>query len=98
MRAGFGEDGRGQEAEVVAWYCPEIASEQGPGKYYGLPGLILKVEEPASVIQCTNIELYPEKFEEIDRPEEGQTITAREYAEKLREFARERQRDRGRRN
>lgn len=31
---------------VNAWYCDEITINDGPGIYWGLPGLILKVEAP----------------------------------------------------
>lgn len=33
-----------KNSTITAWYTPEIKSEQGPFVYWGLPGLILKIE------------------------------------------------------
>ena len=101
MRGGLGggpATGSAEPAEIVAWYCPEIKSDQGPGKYWGLPGLILQVEEERSLIQCTNIELFPKDFEEVVIPQEGEPVSAEAYRAKLRKFFEERRRERGRRN
>lgn len=89
---------RSESAEIVAWYCPEIKSDQGPGRYWGLPGLILEVEEPNAITRCTNIELYPENFRGVTFPEDGKAITAAEYASKLKAFWEARREARSNRN
>ncbi len=32
-----------KQIEVVAWYTPQIPVSNGPGEYWGLPGLILEI-------------------------------------------------------
>ncbi|RNC67102.1 GLPGLI family protein [Proteiniphilum sp. X52] len=48
----------------TAWFATEIPIGNGPWKFGGLPGLILKVydEERQFVFECVGIESYPEKF------------------------------------
>ena len=41
-----------KEVEVVAWYTPQIPVNQGPGEYWGLPGLILEINEGRTTILC----------------------------------------------
>lgn len=42
----------------TAWYAPEIAINEGPWKFWGLPGLILKIEDDKQnyVFECVAIE------------------------------------------
>ena len=42
----------------IAWYTPEIAVSEGPWKFWGLPGLILKVEDDKGhySFECVAIE------------------------------------------
>lgn len=95
---GNGQEGAGAQMEVVAWYCPEIASNQGPGRYWGLPGLILEVEEPNALIQCVNIELFPEGLKSVEFPGDGEIISSAEYAQKMRAIWEERRNSRPQRN
>lgn len=98
MRGGGSDESQRSPVEVTAWYCPEIKSDQGPGRYWGLPGLILEVETSNTLIRCTNIELFPEGLDAVNLPEEGTVITAREYGEKLMKFWEERREQRQQRN
>lgn len=40
---------------ITAWYCLSVPVSDGPGPYYGLPGLILDVEAPEAVYRCQSI-------------------------------------------
>ena len=68
-----------KEIEVVAWYTPQIPVNQGPGEYWGLPGLILEVNADRTTILCSKIVLNPEEKEEIKKPTKGQEVTRKEY-------------------
>ncbi|MFC0603924.1 GLPGLI family protein [Winogradskyella pulchriflava] len=67
--------------EVVAWYTPQIPINQGPGDYWGLPGLILEINADRTTILCTKIVLNPEEKEDIDKPTKGDEVTQAEYNE-----------------
>lgn len=80
-----------KNVEIVAWYSPEIPISQGPGPYWGLPGLILEVNDGRTAILCSKIVLNAEEKEEIKAPSKGKAITQKEYdelfAEKMKEFS-----------
>lgn len=92
---------------VIAWYTPQIPINQGPGEYWGLPGLILEVSAGTTTILCSKIVMNPGEKEDIKRPSKGKKVTQKEYAntvkEKMEEIANMRGRGRpggggGRRN
>lgn len=62
-----------EQKETVAWFTPQIPVSNGPGKYHGLPGLILELNEGNTIILCTKIELNPEKFS-MKVPDTGKEI------------------------
>ena len=63
----------------MAWYTPQIPVNQGPGEYWGLPGLILEVNPDKTTILCTKIVLNPAEREEIIVPSKGEEITQEAY-------------------
>ncbi|TYA58014.1 GLPGLI family protein [Formosa maritima] len=65
--------------EVTAWYTMQIPVNQGPGEYWGLPGLILEVHADRTTILCSKIVLNPEDKEDIKKPEKGKEVTQEEY-------------------
>lgn len=71
--------------EVVAWYTPQIPVNQGPGEYWGLPGLILEVNADRTTILCTKIVLNPADKEDIKKPSKGKEITQEEYNKTVKE-------------
>ncbi len=75
---------------VTAWYTPMIPVSQGPGKYFGLPGLIMEVSDGRQTVLCSKVVLNPENKVSIDRPREGKVVTEKEYQEtvqkKMKEF------------
>lgn len=66
---------------VTAWYTPEIPVNQGPDKYWGLPGLILEVNDGTTVILCSKVVLNPKTKTEIKAPTKGKLISQKEFDE-----------------
>jgi len=70
---------KSKEVTVTAWYTPQIPVNQGPGEYWGLPGLILEVSEGDTTILCSKIVLNPGEKEDIKAPSKGKKVTKAEY-------------------
>jgi GLPGLI family protein len=64
---------------VTAWYVPQIPVNQGPGDYWGLPGLILEVNADRTTILCSKIVLNPTEKDIIKTPSKGKEVTKTEY-------------------
>jgi GLPGLI family protein len=79
-----------QEIVITAWYTPEIPVSQGPEGYWGLPGLILEVNDGKTVLLCSKVVLNPKVKAEIKAPSKGKVISQKEYDEtvmkKMEEF------------
>jgi GLPGLI family protein len=67
------------EAGDVAWYCPEIPVNEGPGTCFGLPGLVLELETPSKTIAVQEINLKYDTSKDIKKPESGKKITREEF-------------------
>lgn len=72
-----------KETIITVWYTPEIPVSQGPGNYWGLPGLILEANDGRTALLCTKIVLNAAEKVVIKAPEKGKKITQAEY-DKLR--------------
>ena len=87
--------------EVTAWYTPQIPVSHGPGRYWGLPGLILELNEDRTTVLCTEINMNASEKVSIKKPTKGKKVTREEYnqivTKKMGEL-REQFRGRGRRN
>lgn len=70
-----------KEVTVTAWYTPQIPINQGPGDYWGLPGLILEVQSGRTTILCSKIVMNPEEKKAIKAPSKGKEVTRKEYAD-----------------
>lgn len=70
-----------KEITVTAWYTPEIPLSQGPEGYWGLPGLILEVNDGKTTILCSKVVLNSKDKAEIKQPSNGKTVTQKEYDE-----------------
>jgi GLPGLI family protein len=68
-----------KEVIVTAWYTPQIPINQGPGEYWGLPGLILEVSADRTTILCSKIIMNPSEKVEIKAPTKGKEVTKKEY-------------------
>jgi len=88
MRARVSTDGEDVEVEeepemetitVTAWYTPQIPVQNGPGSYYGLPGLILEVNDGELSILCSKIVLNPKGGVDVEEPDSGKLVNQAEY-------------------
>jgi GLPGLI family protein len=64
---------------VTAWYTPQIPINQGPGEFWGLPGLILEINADQTTILCSKIVMNPEQKITISAPEKGRVISREDY-------------------
>lgn len=66
--------------QVIVWFTPEIPVSHGPEYYFGLPGLILEVQNQGTILICEKIELNPTADPVvIERPSKGKQITQLEF-------------------
>ena len=66
---------------LVAWYTPDVPISNGPGKYGGLPGLILEVNDGNETIVCSELVLNPKEAKEIKEPTKGKIVTRERFSE-----------------
>ena len=64
---------------TTVWYTPEIPISNGTGKHWGLPGLILEVQEGKQTIICSELILNPAKKIKIEEPKKGKKVTQEEF-------------------
>ncbi len=72
---------RPKEVLVTAWYCPDIPVSNGPSDYWGLPGLILEINDGKTVLLCTKIALNTKEKAEIKKLTKGSKVSQKEYDE-----------------
>lgn len=70
-----------KDVTVTAWYAPEIPINQGPEKYWGLPGLILEVTDGRTMILCSKVVLNTKEKSEIKAPKKGEKVTQAQFDE-----------------
>lgn len=66
---------------LTAWYTPQIPVNQGPDEYWGLPGLIMEVNNGSTVYLCSQVVLNPKEKVEIKEPANGEEVTKEEFKE-----------------
>lgn len=65
---------------VTAWFTPEIPVSHGPSNYFGLPGLILELQNQGSTLICDRIELNPSANPvAIELPKKGKVVSKEEF-------------------
>jgi len=70
-----------KEVTITAWYAIDIPVNQGPENYWGLPGLILEVNDGKTSILCSKIVMNASEKTEIKAPSKGKVVTQKEYDE-----------------
>ncbi len=93
------EEPKAEEIEMIeieAWYTPMIPVSQGPGEYWGLPGLILEVSAGNTTMLCSKIVMNPQEKTKIEAPDKGKVVTKKEYNEIITEKMQEMRDNRGR--
>lgn len=65
--------------QVVAWFTSQIPVSHGPSEYWGLPGLILELQNNGSTLIAEKIVLNPEEKIEIIVPSKGKEMNSDEY-------------------
>lgn len=64
----------------IAWYAPDIATPFGPWKFYGLPGLIVRITSDDNIISFSLTTLsYPTNSVEISKPTNGRPLEFKDY-------------------
>lgn len=64
---------------TTVWYTPQIPVSNGPSNYFGLPGLVLEVNDGKLTLVCTKIVLNPEEAIEIVEPKKGKEVSQEEF-------------------
>jgi len=64
--------------KIEAWYTPDIPVSQGPTEFWGLPGLIMEVNDGSMSYVCTKVILNPEDKIKIKQPSKGKEVTREE--------------------
>lgn len=64
---------------VTAWYTPEIPFSLGPRNYWGLPGLILEVNEGNLIMLCSKVTLSNKEVTKIKIPNTGKKVTQAKF-------------------
>lgn len=79
------EDGKVEEVTkertTTVWYTPQIPVNNGPSDFYGLPGLILEVNEGDLTLVCTKIVINPKEAVKIIEPTKGKEVSQAKYDE-----------------
>ncbi len=90
------------EKKIIAWFSPELPIKNGPGKFWGLPGLIMEINKDGEVYLLKELIVNPKKYNEIKKPEKGQKVNQKEYRdimkkerEKMRKMYQNRRNDKG---
>lgn len=66
---------------IEAWYSPEVPVNNGPGEYWGLPGLIMEVNADRMSLQMVSLDLNPKEKIKITAPDKGKVVSQKEYNE-----------------
>jgi GLPGLI family protein len=76
---------------TTVWYTLDIPVKHGPDNYWGLPGLVMEVQDGKFSLMCTKVVLNPSEEVRIEAPVRGKAVSAQEYykisEEKIKEGA-----------
>ncbi len=68
-----------KDKKIVAWYTPEIPVSVGPANYWGLPGLILELNDEVTIVLCSKITLSNKENTKIKVPNKGAKVSQEEF-------------------
>lgn len=77
----FDEKEMPTERTITAWYAPEIPVNQGPENYWGLPGLILELNDGNAVTLCTKVVLNSKEKSDLKPVIKGTVVSQKEFDE-----------------
>ena len=85
MSGDYAGEGSGLEevqdtVTVTAWFTPDIPVSHGPEDYWGLPGLILEVNNGTTTLVCSKVVLNPEDGVELEMPAKGKVVSRNEFS------------------
>ena len=75
--------GQAETFQVEAWYAPDIAVPHGPEQYWGLPGLIMQLDDGKITYLLTKVALNPKKGVRIKKPRGGKKINEKQLQKEL---------------
>lgn len=82
---GFKDSTHLDTVHLTAWFTMQIPVSHGPGRYGGLPGLILELNDGDITILCTKVSLNTKEAVAIVEPTGGEELTEEEYLKISRE-------------
>lgn len=70
-----------KDHDVKAWFTPTIAVSTGPGKYHGLPGLILgiDIDNGQRTITATKLSNEPIEASKLVKPKNGKKVSREQF-------------------
>ena len=76
------------KSKVIAWFCPELPSFFGPAGYFGLPGLILELDNGKMSLLATKIHFSKVIKNRIKPLKKGIKLTEKEFDKLMEKKAR----------
>ncbi|TXK75108.1 GLPGLI family protein [Mesonia sp. HuA40] len=65
------------DKKITAWYALSIPLSDGPGEYYGLPGLILELTDGTTTYNALSVKQTPDIS--LTKPSKGKEVTKADY-------------------
>ena len=91
------EESKKVPVTVSVWFTPDVPISAGPASYFGLPGLVLMVQDHNKVLVCTELQMNVKDKIKLEAPKKGQPVTQEEFFE-IRKKKTEEMRERYRNN
>lgn len=66
---------------TTAWYTLDIPVQHGPSSFWGLPGLILEIEDGDLTVLCSRVVINPENPVSITIPKKGKVVSQEKFDE-----------------
>jgi GLPGLI family protein len=78
-KSGLFEMKEPKDRVVTAWYTTEIPISFGPNMYWGLPGLILEINDEDTIVLCSKVTLNTKEKAKMKAPNTGKKVTQKEF-------------------